>query len=170
MMKGLSVSVEMNVLDTAGIITRSLECTGDHCTSTVTSSLSTVSGSVILHVRVREVPSYSVPLGTLRVRVGVGTGGETHTQDGFHHYTVHSDLLHHLHLRVTVSCMEVVVTVFPPSAGVNSVPQHVYTPAWEVWSEENVRVRCDQIPSVSSLVSTMTILSIEVTGPDGPIQ
>ena len=83
MLRGLSVSVEMNgdlILDTVDIITRPLESTGVHCTSTVTSSLSTVSGSVILHVRVREVPSYSGPLGTLRARVGVGTGGETHTQ------------------------------------------------------------------------------------------
>ena len=85
MLRGLSVSVEMNgdlILDTADIITRSLESTGVHCTSTVTSPLSTVSGSVILQVRVGEVPSYSGPLGTLRVRVGVGTGGETHAQDG----------------------------------------------------------------------------------------
>ena len=78
MMSGLTVNVEMNgdlILDTAESI-----CV--HCTSTVTSSLSTVSGSVILQVRVREAPSYSGPLGTLRARVGVGTGGETHIHSG----------------------------------------------------------------------------------------
>ena len=75
MLRGLSVSVEMNgdlILVTGDIITRSLEATGVHCTSTVT-SVSTVSGSVTLQVRVCEVPSYSGPLGTLRSRVGVGT-------------------------------------------------------------------------------------------------
>ena len=73
--------MEMNgdlILDTVDIITRSLEAGGVHCTSTVT-SVSTVSGSVTLQVRVCEVPSYSGPLGTLRSRVGVSTGGETHT-------------------------------------------------------------------------------------------
>ena len=75
MLRGLSVSEEMNgdlILVTGDIITRSLEATGVHCTSTVT-SVSTVSGSVTVQVRVREVPSYSGPLGTLRSRVGVGT-------------------------------------------------------------------------------------------------
>ena len=79
--------MEMNgdlILDTADIITRSLEAGGVHCASTVT-SMSTVSGSVTLQVRVCEVPSYSGPLGTLRSRVGVGTGGETHTQEGAGH-------------------------------------------------------------------------------------
>ena len=89
--------MEMNgdlILGTVDIVTRSLESTGVHCTSTVTSSLSTVSGSVILQVRVREVPSYSGPLGTLRVRVGVGTGGETHTQMELvlHHITTQRPL------------------------------------------------------------------------------
>ena len=80
MIRGLSVSVETNgdlILDTVDIITRSLKSTGVsgvHCTSRVTASLSTVSGSVILQVRVREVPSYSGPLGTLRATVGAGTG------------------------------------------------------------------------------------------------
>ena len=84
--------MEMNgdlILDTADIIIRPLESIGVHSTFTVTFSLSTVSDSVILQVRVREVPSYSGPLGTSRDRVGVGTGGET--QDGVsptsHHYT-----------------------------------------------------------------------------------
>ena len=75
MLRGLSVSVEMNgdlILVTEDIITRSLEATGVHCTSTVT-SVSTVSGSVTVQIRVCEVPSYSGPLGTLRSRVGVGT-------------------------------------------------------------------------------------------------
>ena len=77
------------ILDTADI-TRSLEAGGVHCTSTVT-SVSTVSGSVTLQVRVCEVPSYSGPLGTLRSRVGVGTGVETHTQDGAGH-AIHREL------------------------------------------------------------------------------
>ena len=101
MVRGLSVSVEMNgdlILDTADIITRSLESTGVQCTSTVTSSLSTVSGSVILQVRVREVPSYSGPLGTLRATVGVGTEGEIRTKDRVsptsHHYIETSHTTH----------------------------------------------------------------------------
>ena len=77
MLRGLSVSVEMNgdlMLDTADIMTRSLVVSGVHCTVTFTSvSLSTVSGSVTVQVRVCEVPSYSGPLGTLRVTAGVGT-------------------------------------------------------------------------------------------------
>ena len=75
MLRGLSVSVEINgdlILVTGDSIIRSLEATGVHCTSTVT-SVSTVSGSVTVQVRVRDVPSYSGPLGTLRSRVGVGT-------------------------------------------------------------------------------------------------
>ena len=67
--------MEMNgdlILVTGDIVTRSLEATGVHCTCTVT-SVSTVSGSVTVQVRVREVPSYSGPLGTLRYGVGVGT-------------------------------------------------------------------------------------------------
>ena len=69
--------MEMNgdlILLTEDIITRSLEATGVHCTSTVT-SVSTVSGrgSVTVQVRVLEVPSYSGPLGILRYGVGVGT-------------------------------------------------------------------------------------------------
>ena len=48
MLRGLSVSVEMNgdlILDTADTLTRSLEVSAVHCTVTVT-SVSTVSGSV----------------------------------------------------------------------------------------------------------------------------
>ena len=51
--------MEMNgglMLDTVDVITRSLEAVGVHCTPTVT-SVSTVSGSVTLQVRVCEVPS-----------------------------------------------------------------------------------------------------------------
>ena len=75
MLRGLSVSVEMNgdlILDTADILTRSLVVSGVHCTVTVT-SVSTVSGSVTVQVRVCEVPSYSGPLGTLRATAGVGS-------------------------------------------------------------------------------------------------
>ena len=75
MLRGLSVSVEMNgdlILDTADIMTRPLVVSGVHCTATVT-SVSTVSGSVTMQVRVCAVPSYSGPLGTLRVTAGVGT-------------------------------------------------------------------------------------------------
>ena len=75
MLRGLSVSVEMNgdlILDTADILTRSLVVSGVHCKVTVT-SVSTVSGSVTVQVRVCEVPSYSGPLGTLRATAGVGT-------------------------------------------------------------------------------------------------
>ena len=79
MLRGLSVSVEMNgdlILDTADIMTRSLVVSGVHCTVTVT-SVSTMSGSVTVQVRVCEVPSYSGPLGTLRVTFGVGTAWRT---------------------------------------------------------------------------------------------
>ena len=75
MLRGLSVSVEMNgdlILDTADMLTQSLVVSGVHCTVTVT-SVSTVSGSVTVQVRVCEVPSYSGPLGTLRATAGVGT-------------------------------------------------------------------------------------------------
>ena len=67
--------MEMNgdpILVTGDIITRSLEATDVHCTSIVT-SVSTVSGSVTVQVRVREVPSYSGSPGILRYGVGVGT-------------------------------------------------------------------------------------------------
>ena len=114
--------MEMNgdlILDTADIITRSLEAGGVHCTSTVT-SVSTVSGSVTLQIRVCDVPSYSGPLGTLRSRVGVGTGGETHTQDGAGH-AIHRELPQHLQLTVTVFGVEVMVTSSTP-AGVTTVP------------------------------------------------
>ena len=87
MLRGLSVSVEMNgdlILDTGGILTRSLVVSGVHCTVTVT-SVSTVSGSVTVQVRVCEVPSYSGPLGTLRVRFGVGTVWIQITQNVFHY-------------------------------------------------------------------------------------
>ena len=60
------------VLDTGDILTRSLVVSGVHCTVTLT-SVSTVSGSVTVQVRVCVVPSYSGPLGILRVRVGFGT-------------------------------------------------------------------------------------------------
>ena len=75
MLRGLSVSVEMNgdlILDIIDIMTRSLVVSGVQCTVTVT-SVSTVSGSVTVQVRVCEVPSYSGPLGTLRATAGVGT-------------------------------------------------------------------------------------------------
>ena len=81
MLRGLSVSAEMNgdlILVTGDIITRSLETTGVHCTSTVT-SVSTVSGSVTVQVKVCEVPSYSGPPGTLRSRVGVDTAVKIYT-------------------------------------------------------------------------------------------
>ena len=106
------------MLDTADIITRSLEAAGVHCTSTVT-SVSTVSGSVTLQARVCEVPSYSGPLGTLRSRVGVGTGGETHTQDRAGHTILKRP--QHLQLTVTLFGVEATVTFSTP-AGVTSVP------------------------------------------------
>ena len=95
MLRGLSVSVEMNgdlILDAADIMTRSLVVSGVHCTATVT-SVSTVSGSVTMQVRVCEVPSYSGPLGTLRATAGVGTAWSQHT--------VWRELPHYLHLTVT---------------------------------------------------------------------
>ena len=110
--------MEMNgdlMLDTADIITRSLEAGGVHCTSTVT-SVSTVSGSVTLQVRVCEVSSYSGPLGTLRSRVGVGTGGETHAAG----HTIHRELPQHLQLTVTLT-VELMVAFSIP-AGVTTVP------------------------------------------------
>ena len=75
MLRGLSVSVEMNgdfILDTGDMLTRPLVVSAVHCTVTFT-LVSTVSGSVTVQFRVCEVPSYSGPLGTLRVRFGVGT-------------------------------------------------------------------------------------------------
>ena len=87
--------MEMNgdlILVTGDIIARSLEATGVHCTSTVT-SVSTVSGSVTVQVRVCEVPSYSGPLGTLRSRVGVGTEMRycMYTCYVFKHTSLHRD-------------------------------------------------------------------------------
>ena len=108
------------ILDTADVITRSLEAGSLHCTSTVT-SVSTVSGSVTLQVRVCEVPSYSGPLGTLRSRVAGGTGGETHTQDAAGHTITEELPSHHLQLTVTVFGVEVMVTSSTP-AGVTTVP------------------------------------------------
>ena len=115
--------MEMNgglILDTADVITRSLEAGSLHCTSTVT-SMSTVSGSVTLQARVCEVPSYSGPLGTLRSRVGGGTGGETHTQDGAGH-TIHRELPHHLQLTVTLIVELMVAFSTPAGPGVTTVP------------------------------------------------
>ena len=113
--------MEMNgglILDTLDIITRSLDAGSVHCTSTVT-SVSTVSGSVTLQARVCEVPSYSGPLGTLRSRVGVGTGGETHTQDGAGHI-IHRELQQHLQLTATL--MVELMVAFSTPAGVTTVP------------------------------------------------
>ena len=80
MMSGLNVNDEMNgdiTLDAGDIITRSLVVVmmvvfSIQSTVTVT-SVSTVSGSVTLHVIVCKVPSYSCPLGIFSVEVGVGT-------------------------------------------------------------------------------------------------
>ena len=81
MMSGLNVSVEMNgdiILDTGDIIIRSLVVMMilvPSIQSIVTLTLvSTVSGSVTLHIIVCKVPSYSSSLvGIIRVVVGVGT-------------------------------------------------------------------------------------------------
>ena len=81
MMRGLNVSVEMNGdirEDTGDIIIRSLVVMMilvPSIQSIVTLTLvSTVSGSVTLHVIVCKVPSYSVPLvEIIRVEFGVGT-------------------------------------------------------------------------------------------------
>ena len=81
MMRGLNVRVEMNgdiTLEAGDTITRSLVVmmvlVESSIQSTVTViSVSTVSGSVTVQVIVCKVPSYSSPLGTLRVDVGVGT-------------------------------------------------------------------------------------------------
>ena len=57
MLRGLSVSVEMNgdlILDTGDMLTWSLVVSGVHCTVTST-SVFTVSGSVTVQVRVCEV-------------------------------------------------------------------------------------------------------------------
>ena len=80
MMSGLNVNNEMNgdiTPDVGNTIIRSLVVSmvvvfSIQCTVTVT-SVFTVSGSVIVHVIVCKVPSYSCPLGTLSVDVGVGT-------------------------------------------------------------------------------------------------
>ena len=80
MMSGLNVNNEMNediTPDAGDIITRSLVVSmvvifSIQCTVTVT-SVSTVSGSVIVHVIACKVPSYSCPLGILSVEVKVGT-------------------------------------------------------------------------------------------------
>ena len=125
MLRGLSVSVEMNgdlILVTGDIMTRSLEATGVHCTSTVT-SVSTVSGSVTLQVRVCEVPSYSGPLGTLRSRVGVGTELTYYGMEDIVslHMKAMPQLYLYLQLTVTVFGVEVMVTS-STAAGETTVP------------------------------------------------
>ena len=45
-----------------------------HCTEILV-SVSTDAGSVAVQVRVKEVPSYSGPVGTLTETTGVGTAG-----------------------------------------------------------------------------------------------
>ena len=117
MLRGLSVSVEMNgdlILDTADTMTRSLVVvSGVHCTATVT-SVSTVSGSVTMQVRVCEVPSYSGPLGTLRATAGVGTAWSyIHSQ--------HTAWKEYLHLIVTGMPSDVEV-MLSATAGETSVP------------------------------------------------
>ena len=79
MMRGVKVSVEENgdlMSDTAEMLVRSVEVSGDplncHSTSTVT-SVSTESFSVTLQFRVCLVPSYSGPLGTSTDTDGKGT-------------------------------------------------------------------------------------------------
>ena len=108
------------MLDTADIIARLLEAAGVHCTSTVT-SVSTVSGSVTLQVRVCDAPSYSGPLGTLRSRVRVGTGVETQSQDGAGH-AIHRELPQHLQLTVTLTVELMVRHAFSTPASVTTVP------------------------------------------------
>ena len=103
MLRGLSVSVEMNgdlILDTADMLTWSLVVSGVHCTVTVT-SVSTVSGSVTVQVRVCEVPSYSGPLGTLRATAGVGT--VTVRQCGHTYIYTHNTHIHHIEHTCTHS-------------------------------------------------------------------
>ena len=80
MMSGLNVNNEMNgdITPEAGdTIIRSLVVMmilvpSIHSVVTLT-LVSTVSGSVTVHVIACKVPSYSCPLGTLSVEVGVGT-------------------------------------------------------------------------------------------------
>ena len=54
------------------MLTLSMVRSGCHSTLMMT-SVSTEGGNVIVQVRVCDVPSYSEPLGILRVTFGVGT-------------------------------------------------------------------------------------------------
>ena len=127
MMSGLNVSVEMNGdirEDTGDIIIRSLVVMMilvPSIQSIVTLTLvSTVSGSVTLHVIVCKVPSYSTPLvGIIRVVVGVGTVC-IETCDSMYHTLYNNTQYLHMTLTVTLAGIEVMMTF--SVAGESSVP------------------------------------------------
>ena len=74
--------------------------------------------------------------------------------------------VHHSLWTVILTDLELVVTV-PTGAGVCTLPTHMYCPACEVWTEENVRM---ELIVVSFWKSAVTMMSFpEKTSPKGPI-
>ena len=126
MMSGLNVSVEMNGdirEDTGDITIRSLVVMMilvPSIQSTVTeTSVSTVSGSVTLHVIICKVPSYSSSLvGIIRVVVGVGTVC-IETCDSMCHILYNNTQYLHMTLTVTFAGVEVMLSSV---AGESNVP------------------------------------------------
>ena len=83
-------------------------------------SVSTVSGSVTLHVIVCKVPSYSVPLvGIIRVVVGVGTVC-IETYDSMCHILHNNTKYLHMTLTVTLAGIEVMMSF--SVAGESNIP------------------------------------------------
>ena len=76
--RGLRVRLKMNgdlVPVTGDMVTVSLSVAGVQTTVTFT-SVSTEGGSEAVQVRVREVPTYKIPLERLKVTLGGGTAGQ----------------------------------------------------------------------------------------------
>ena len=123
MTRGLSLSVDMNgglTPDTGDTTTRSLEVMGVESSvqsTVIVTSVSTVPGRVTLQVRVCEVPSYSGPLGTPRLALGVGT---VWTEHELYMESV-AELHEYLHLTLTETMAGVEVMLFS-AAGETSVP------------------------------------------------
>ena len=123
--------------------------------------VSTVSGSVTLHIIICKVPSYSTPLvGIIRVVVGVGTVC-IETCDSMYFILRNNTQYLHMTLTVTLAGVEVMLSSV---AGESSVPRHTYSPACDVCNEVNERVTMVILSSIT--VSVMVILSSpDVTRP-----
>ena len=129
MMRGLNVSVEMNgdiILDTGDIIIRSLVVMMilvPSIQSIVTLTLvSTVSGSVTLHVIVCKVPSYSSSLvGIIRVVIGVGTVCIDIIMIVCIYYILYNNT-QYLHMTLTVKLAGVEVMMSFSVAGESNIP------------------------------------------------